>query len=70
MVIVGTDKSGKRAVMSKDLYIESMKTHMEGDSEHNREEVVSKEKQFNGPITRLLRFTEMGKNWGHEDRFK
>ena len=38
-----------------------MKTHMEGYSEHNRGEVASKEKQFNGAITPLLRAQEWGK---------
>ena len=70
LVILGTDKSGKRAVMSKELYIGTMAPHMKGDTVHPREEVVSQENKFNGAATQILRALRMGEDWSHGDRFK
>ena len=33
LIIMTTDKSGKRAVMSKEIYIQCMQPHISGDSE-------------------------------------
>ena len=51
LVIVGSDKSGKRAVMTKQLCKDLMELHLRGDSSHEREEIETIEKQFNGAHT-------------------
>ena len=70
LVIVGSDKSGKRAAMSRQIYIDLMEPHIRGDQSYTREEVNTQEKQFNGAATHLLRCFNYGQNWGHEDRFR
>ena len=68
LVIVSTDKSGKLAVMEKNLYKQCMEPHIQGDTVHTREEVALVEKQLNGAASQLLRAFKFGENWGHEAR--
>ena len=70
LVILASDKSGKRAVMRRELYVELMEPHMAGDTIHTKEEVDAKEKFFDGACSQILRAVNMGQDWGHEDRFK
>ena len=70
LVIVASDKSGKRAAMKKELYIGLMEPHMVGDTVHIKEDVDSQEKFFNGAASQILKAVNMGADWGHEDRFK
>ena len=70
LVIMSTDKSGKRAVMSKDIYIKSMQPHIEGDSIHTRDEVDLMEGRFNGAAAQILKSFGWGEDWGHQARFK
>ena len=52
IVIVCSDKSGKRAAMVRNLYIELMEPHIRGDSIHTREEVDSQENHLMGQQNR------------------
>ena len=70
LVLLASDKSGKLAVMSPTLYRDCMQPHLEGDTEHTREEVIEAERQFNGAATQILRAFKVGEDWGHQDRFK
>ena len=70
LVLLASDKSGKLAVMTPALYRECMQPHIEGDSEHTREEVSQVEKQFSGAATQMLRTFQFGEDWSHQDRFK
>ena len=70
LVLLASDKSGKLAVMSPTLYRECMQPHIEGDSEHTRDEVVEVERQFNGAATQILRAFKFGEDWSHQERFK
>ena len=65
LVVVGTDKSGKLAVMDRELYKQCMEPHIQGDTIHTREEVEKVENQFNGAATQLLRAFKFGDDWGH-----
>ena len=68
--MVASDKSGKLAVMSPELYKQCMQPHIEGDTEHTRQDILDREKQFNGAATQMLRAFKFGEDWGHQDRFK
>ena len=70
LVLLASDKSGKLAVMSPTLYKDCMQPHIEGDTEHTREEVVEAERQFNGAATQILRAFKVGEDWSHQERFK
>ena len=70
LVIMASDKSGKRAAMRTGLYKELMEPHMVGDTIHTRDPVDAKEKFFNTASTQVLRSLNMGGDWGHGDRFK
>ena len=70
LVILSIDKSGKRAVMSKELYIQCMQPHIEGDSVHTREEVNLVEKRYIGASAQILKAFGWGEDWKHEARLK
>ena len=70
LVILSTDKSGKRAVMSREKYIETMQPHIDGDSSHTREEVDLIEKHFNGAAAQILKAFRVGEDWHQEERLK
>ena len=70
LVLLASDKSGKLAVMSPTLYRECMQPHIEGDSEHTRDEVEEVERQFNGAATQILKAFKFGEDWSHQERFK
>ena len=69
LVLVCSDKSGKLYPMSRALYRQCMEPHIQGDTEHTRDDVTKAEKQFNGASKQILRALQFGENWGHEDRF-
>ena len=70
LVLTLTYKSGKRAVMTPEIYDELMEPHIRGDTIHTREDVDLAEKQFNGASAQILRAFRMGEEWHHEDRHK
>ena len=45
LIMLGTDKSGKRAVLSKELYLQCMQPLIECDLVHTREEIDLVEKK-------------------------
>ena len=63
LIVVLTDKSGKRAV-------QLMEPHITGDTIHTRDEVDQAEKQFNGAAAQILKVFKVGEDWRHEDRHK
>ena len=70
LVLVCSDKSGKRAVMTPEIYKQLMEPHIRGDTVHTREEVDQVERQFNGASAQILRAFGVGKDWRHEERMK
>ena len=70
LIIVLTDKSGKRAVMTPEMYKELMEPHIAGDTIHTRSEVDQAEKHFNGAAAQILKVFRIGEEWGHENRLK
>ena len=70
LVLVCSDKSGKRAVMTPEVYKQLMEPHIRGDTIHTRDEVDQVEHRFNGASAQILKAFGVGKDWGHEDRLK
>ena len=70
LIVVLTDKSGKRAVMTPEIYQQLMEPHIAGDTIHTRTEVDQAEKQFNGAAAQILKAFRVGAEWGHENRHK
>ena len=67
LIVVLTDKSGKRAVMTPEIYHQLMEPHITGDTIHTRDKVDQAERQFNGAAAKILK---VGEDWRHEDRHK
>ena len=70
LIVVLTDMSGKRAVMTPEIYHQLMEPHITGDTIHTRDEVDQAEKQFNGAAAQILKVFKVGEDWRHEDRHK
>ena len=70
IVVLSTDKSGEKAVMSREKYVDTMQQHIEGDPVHTREELDLVEKHFNGAAPQILKAFKVGEDWHHEERLK
>ena len=70
LIVVLTDKSGKRAVMTPEIYHQLMEPHITGDTIHTRDEVDQAEKQFNGAAAQILKVFKVGEDWRQEDWHK
>ena len=66
LIVVLTDMSGKRAVMTQEIYHQLMEPHITGDTIHTRDEVDQAEKQFNGAAAQILKVFKVGEDWHHE----
>ena len=64
VVIFQTDKSGRLAVETKDSYLKSAQTHVEGDRVINDKDHDTLQKEANAHTTMWLRFTRAGEETG------
>ena len=65
-----TDKSGKLCVLSKELYIQKMMSHIKDDELVDREEVDTSENFLNATCAQLAKVMKIGNDNNHEDRVK
>ena len=70
LILVSSDKSGKRAVMTPVIYRQLMEPHIRGDSIHSREDVDEAEMHFNEASSQILMAFSFGEDWHHEARHK
>ena len=70
IMITETDKSGKLAILSPEAYMEMGSVHTRNDREIDQAEVDDRERQLNGHVSMLLKITQMGERWEHEDRLR
>ena len=70
LIVVYTDMSGERAVMTQEIYHQLMEPHITGDTIHTRDEVDQAEKQFNGAAAQILKVFKVGEDWRHGDWHK
>ena len=69
-VIMETDKTGRFAIVSIEAFLEMGAVHTENDLEIDQKDVDDRERHLNGHVSMLLKITEMGKDWRHQDRFR
>ena len=62
LIVVLTDKSGTRAVMTPEIYHQLMEPHITGDTIHTRDEVDQAEKRFNGAAAQILKVFKVGED--------
>ena len=65
-----TDKTGQLAVATMEAYIEMGQVHVSKDKEIDQSEVDERERLLNGHVSMLLKITDMGSHWNHEDRHR
>ena len=70
IVIMETDKSGKFCVATMEAYIQMGQVHVSKDTEIDENDVKEREHLLNGHVSMLLKVTNMGENWQHEDRHR
>ena len=68
IVVVQTDKSKRFSVMTKQQYIESGLVHTNKDIKIEPENVKRIQNVVNSHVWWLKECTNIGRNWGHEDR--
>ena len=70
IVVCQTDKSGKLAVMSMELYLQAGLVHTKKDKEVGLETVREVEKICNGHTAMWLKIWNAGADWKHQDRMR
>ena len=70
LVVCPTDKTGKFAVMGRDIYESSGMVHTEGDDIVGWEDLKISQREVNGHTSMLAKIFRIGENWGHEDRVR
>ena len=70
IVVCQTDKSGKLAVMTLELYKAAGEVHTRNDEEIDMEKVKELEKICNGTSAMVMKIFNVGADWEHQDRHK
>ena len=67
---MGTDKSGRFAVMSREGYLLAGEVHTRKDEEVGWKEIKDTQAKLNGHVSMIMKIFRGGKAWGHEDRIR
>ena len=70
LVVLPTDKSGRFAIMSNENYMRAGSKHVSKDEIVNEEMISKTQNELNGNVSMLIKFTRMGRKWGHGDRMR
>ena len=70
IVIMLTDKSGRFAATTPEIYAEMGKVHTNQDREISEEELKRLQRVQNGHVSMWFKMTNTGENWNHQDRFR
>ena len=70
IVVCPTDKSGKLAVMSLELYEAAGRIHTTNDIEVDFDQIKEVEKRTNGHCSMLIKIFNIGSDWLHESRHR
>ena len=70
IVIMESDKSGKLSVATTEKYLEMGEVHVGKDIEIDEEDLKEREKFLNGHVSMFLKISNMGEDWGHQQRHR
>ena len=70
LVVMLTDKSGKFAVCSMEMYLRMGEMHTKNDVEVEREVAAEIQREYNGHASMWIKMAGMGENWGHQARIR
>ena len=65
-----TDKSGKMAITTVEIYNKMGEEHTKNDKEISEEKLKVIQRKHNGHVSMWLKMGKTGENWHHEERFR
>ena len=65
-----TDKTGKIAVVSREMYLKMGEMHTNKDKKISGDRAREVQKQLNGHTSMLIKITKMGEDWKHSKRIR
>ena len=68
--VILTDKTGKLAVVTREIYEEMGSVHTDKDREIQCEEIRDTQRRLNGHTSSWIKISGMGENWNHTERIR
>ena len=70
ILILQADKTGKFTAVDKSTYLKMGETHVKGDKVIDHDQITQIQREANGHVSMIQKFTSIGENWGHEARMR